>query len=48
MDIGVPEIDEQNKIVKFLDGLECKLSKEQDKLDYLNEYKKGLLQEMFI
>ncbi len=41
-------MDEQNKIVKFLDGLECKLSKEQDKLDYLNEYKKGLLQEMFI
>ena len=48
MDIGVPDIDEQNKIVKFLDNLECKLSKEQDKLDYLTEYKKGLLQQMFV
>ncbi|MGL6107711.1 restriction endonuclease subunit S [Romboutsia sp.] len=48
MDIAVPDIDEQNKIVKFLDSLECKLSKEQDKLEYLTEYKKGLLQQMFI
>lgn len=48
MSISIPKIDEQNKIVKFLDGLELKLSKEQDKLDYLNEYKKGLLQQMFI
>lgn len=48
MNIIVPKIDEQNKIVKFLDSLELKLNKEQDKLDYLNEYKKGLLQQMFI
>lgn len=48
MNIIVPKIDEQNKIVKFLDSLEIKLNKEQDKLDYLNENKKGLLQQMFI
>ncbi|MGL5749836.1 MAG: restriction endonuclease subunit S [Paraclostridium sp.] len=48
MNIYVPTIDEQNKIVKFLDGLEYKLQKEQEKLDYLSEYKKGLLQQMFV
>ncbi len=48
MNIGVSDIDEQNKIVKFLDSLECKLSKKQDKLEYLTEYKNGLSQQMFV
>ena len=48
MDIGVPDIDEQNKIVEFLDVLDQKLQKEKDKLDSLNNHKKGLLQQMFV
>ena len=46
--IKVPVLDEQRKISKLLDGIDSKLKKEQDKLDSLNEYKKGLLQQMFV
>lgn len=46
--IKIPNIYEQNKIVKLLVSLESKLEKEQEKLASLNEYKKGLLQQMFV
>ncbi len=46
--IEVPVLEEQIKISKVLDGIDVKLKKEKDKLDYLNEYKKGLLQQMFV
>lgn len=46
--IKVPVIDEQIKIAKILDSIDLKIEKEQEKLDYLNEYKKGLLQQMFV
>lgn len=46
--IKIPNIYEQNKIVKLLVNLESKLEKEQEKLASLNEYKKGLLQQMFV
>ncbi|WP_338658364.1 restriction endonuclease subunit S [Paraclostridium sordellii] len=46
--IDLPCMDEQKKIVKFLNGIDLKIDKEQEKLDYLNEYKKGLLQQMFV
>ncbi|MGL5714745.1 MAG: restriction endonuclease subunit S [Paraclostridium sp.] len=47
-DINVPVLKEQIKIGKILSKIEVKIEKEQDKLNYLNEYKKGLLQKMFI
>lgn len=46
--IKVPVIDEQIKIAKVLDSIDKKIAKEQEKLDSLNEYKKGLLQHMFV
>ncbi|MGL5642798.1 MAG: restriction endonuclease subunit S [Paraclostridium sp.] len=46
--IKIPNIYEQNKIVKLLVNLESKLEKEQEKLASLNEYKNGLLQQMFV
>ncbi|RDY22925.1 restriction endonuclease subunit S [Romboutsia maritimum] len=46
--VYVPTLNEQIKISKYLYVLENKLKKEQEKLDYLNEYKKGLLQQMFV
>lgn len=46
--IKVPVINEQIKISKVLDCIDLKIEKEQDKLYSLNEYKKGLLQQMFI
>ena len=46
--IKLPCLSEQKKIGKTLDLIERKLMKEQEKLDSLNEYKKGLLQQMFI
>lgn len=46
--ISLPCLDEQKKVGSFLDTINNKLVKEQEKLDSLNEYKKGLLQQMFI
>ena len=43
-----PSIEEQNKIASFFESIDEKISKEQEKLDSLNEYKKGLLQQMFV
>ncbi|MEG2364084.1 MAG: restriction endonuclease subunit S [Terrisporobacter sp.] len=40
--------DEQIKISSLLIKIDNKIEKEQDKLDSLNEYKKGLLQQMFV
>ncbi len=39
---------EQEKIGSILFDLDIKLEKEQEKLNSLNEYKKGLLQQMFV
>lgn len=46
--INTPCLEEQKKIVEFLNKVDIKLEKEQYKLEYLNEYKKGLLQQMFV
>lgn len=43
-----PEIEEQEKIAYFFSIVDKKINKEQEKLDFLNEYKRGLLQQMFI
>lgn len=48
MDILLPCIDEQEKITQLLSNIDAKVKKEKEKLDSLNEYKKGLLQQMFI
>lgn len=40
--------EEQSKIAKLINQLDKKIEKEQEKLDSLNEYKKGLLQQMFV
>ena len=44
----IPCLEEQKKIDEFLKVIDNKIKKEQEKLDYLNEYKKGLLQQMFV
>lgn len=46
--LNIPTEQEQIKISKILDSIDSKIGKEQEKLDSLNEYKKGLLQQMFI
>ena len=46
--IKIPAKNEQIKIYELLNQIDIKISKEQDKLDSLNEYKKGLLQQMFV
>ena len=43
-----PSLMEQRKIANFLDNLEIKVIKEEEKLDFLKQYKKGLLQQMFV
>lgn len=44
----IPSFEEQIKIGSTLSNIDKKIAKEQEKLDSLNEYKKGLLQKMFI
>lgn len=46
--VNIPSLNEQIKISKILCSLDNKIEKEQEKLDSLNEYKKGLLQQMFV
>ncbi len=47
--VNVPKsLKEQKKIADTLRAIYSKIEKEQEKLDYLNEYKKGLLQQMFV
>ncbi|MGL4730892.1 MAG: restriction endonuclease subunit S [Clostridium sp.] len=48
MRFKIASLCEQNKICRILEGIDLKIEKEQEKLDSLNEYKKGLLQQMFI
>lgn len=46
--VQIPCLEEQNKISIALCSIDNKINKEQEKLDSLNEYKKGLLQHMFV
>ena len=46
--IKLPCLSEQNKISRLLLKIDMKLNKEQEKLDSLKQYKKGLLQQMFV
>ena len=46
--ILVPEINEQNKIVKFLENVDKKITKTSYELDKIKDFKKSLLQQMFI
>ena len=48
INIDLPCLNEQKKIVNLLNEIDKKIEKEQEKLDSLNEYKKGLLQQMFV
>lgn len=44
----VPKDDEQTKIAQFLTDLDSKIDGLQSKIDELVDYKKGLLQKMFV
>lgn len=46
--VSLPTLREQEKIANLLASIDSKIEKEQEKLDSLNEYKKGLLQQMFV
>lgn len=48
MIVFLPVKEEQEKIAEFLSNIDYKIEKEKEKLDFLNEYKKGLLQQMFV
>lgn len=45
---NLPSKEEQEKIAKLIGCIDLKIDKEKEKLDLLNEYKKGLLQQMFV
>ena len=46
--IPVPSLDEQHRIGDFIESLDTLITLHQRKLDELKEYKKGLLQRMFV
>ena len=46
--ILICSVREQDKIVEFIKVIDKKIKNEENKLFGLNEYKKGLLQKMFI
>lgn len=46
--LRMPSVEEQQKIAGFLDGLDNFITLNQQKLEQMKEYKKGLLQQMFV
>ena len=48
IEIKTPYIDEQQKIADFLSAIDTKIEKISDELENLKEFKKGLLQQMFV
>lgn len=46
--VVIPALEEQQKIAKFLTELDIKIEKEQEKLQQLQQWKKGFLQQMFV
>ncbi len=48
LDITVPSIEEQTKIASFLSSLDGKIAHIQRQLTSFREFKKGLLQQMFV
>lgn len=48
LDIRLPCLQEQQKIANFLSTIDKKLEKEEEKLEALKTWKKGLLQQMFV
>lgn len=44
----IPILQEQKIIANFLSSIDLKIEKEKERLDKLNELKKGLLQKMFV
>ena len=46
--INLPSLQEQEKIGNFLSNIDKKISITEEKLELFKEYKKGLLQQMFI
>ncbi|RLJ86622.1 restriction endonuclease subunit S [Planococcus citreus] len=45
--IGIPSIEEQEKISSFLKLLNRKTNKQQEKIEELEEFKKGMMQKIF-
>jgi type I restriction enzyme S subunit len=48
INIKIPSIEEQNKIANFLKGIDSKINFATTQLDQNQQYKKGLLQRMFV
>lgn len=46
--IVLPNLEEQQKIADFLSAIDEKIEKEEKKVEELKEFKKGLLQKMFV
>lgn len=46
--VEIPDIKEQEKIVKFITSIDNKMNLVQNQLDETKKWKKGLLQQMFV
>jgi type I restriction enzyme S subunit len=48
IEIQIPSITEQTKIANFLSSIDEKINRTQNQIQQTGQYKKGLLQNMFV